>query len=288
MLPARRLTRQRAASRPYHRYGMSAPVIVVYDSGLGGLTVYREVVKLLPGARYVYCADDVCFPYNEMDEAALTTRVLAVMQGVRDRYEPDLVVVACNTASTVALPALRERFDMPIVGTVPAVKPAATASHSKLISVLGTEATVQREYTRALIRDFAADCEVTLVGSTRLASIAEADLRGEKVDDAEIEHEIAACFVQKDVRRTDVVVLGCTHYPLLIERLQRLAPWPVEWFDPAPAIARRVAELLPAAEGAAGDKPAVAVFTSGKPPLEVLRRFGFESEKRPLAVKTRS
>jgi glutamate racemase len=266
--------------------GMATPTVVVFDSGLGGLTVYREVVKLLPGASYVYCADDVCFPYNELDEAALITRVLAVMRAVEQRYNPDLVVVACNTASTVALPALRQRFEVPFVGTVPAVKPAAAASRSKLISVLGTEATVQREYTLGLIRDFAAGCEVTRVGSTRLASIAEADLRGEAVDDGEIEREIADCFVEKDGKRTDVVVLGCTHYPLLLERLQRLARWPVEWLDPAPAIARRVADLLDGveAEASAPGGPPLAVFTSGKPPLAVLRRFGFEAETRPLAV----
>jgi len=271
---------------PYHRYGMSAPTIVVFDSGLGGLTVYREVVKLLAGARYVYVADDVCFPYSELDEAALIERVLAVMKGVKQRYDPDLVVVACNTASTVALPALRQRFEVPFVGTVPAVKPAAAASRSKLISVLGTEATVQREYTLGLIRDFAAGCDVTLVGSTRLASIAEADLRGEPVDDGEVQREIAACFVEKDGKRTDVVVLGCTHYPLLLDRLRRLAPWPVEWLDPAPAIARRVADLLDgrSAEGTTQATPPVAVFTSGEPPLAVLKRFGFEAETLPLDI----
>jgi glutamate racemase len=211
--------------------------------------------------------------------------VLSVIDAVKQRYDPDLVVIACNTASTVALPALRERFEMPFVGTVPAVKPAAVASRSKLISVLGTEATVQREYTHALIRDFAADCDVTLVGSGRLASIAEADLRGETVDDAAIEREIAPCFVEKGGRRTDVVVLGCTHYPLLLERLQRLAPWPVEWLDPAPAIARRVADLIGEFEGASTDTAPLAVFTSGKPPLQVLQRFGLESETRPLALE---
>jgi glutamate racemase len=257
---------------------MNAPTIVIFDSGLGGLTVYREVAALLPDARYVYCADDACFPYGELDEGTLTTRLVAIVEVLKQRFEPDIVVIACNTASTVALPALRERFETPFVGTVPAVKPAATASRSKLISVLGTEATVQREYTHALIRDFASDCEVTLVGSARLASLAEADLRGEAVDDSEIEREIAACFVEKDGRRTDVVVLGCTHYPLLVERLQRLAPWPVEWLDPAPAIARRVADLLDGSHDGEAGVPAVAVFTSGSPPLEVLRRFGFESE----------
>jgi glutamate racemase len=262
---------------------MSTPTVAIFDSGLGGLTVYREVVKLLP-ARYVYCADDVCFPYGDLDEAMLIKRVLAVIESLEQRYKPDLVVVACNTASTVALPALREHFKMPFVGTVPAVKPAATASRSKLISVLGTETTVQREYTRALIRDFAADCDVTLVGSTKLAAIAEAHLRGEAVDEAAISREIEPCFVQKDDARTDVVVLGCTHYPLLLEHLQRLAPWAVEWLDPAPAIARRVADLLGDASGPATDGPPLAVFTSGKPPSEVLQRFGLVPDGRPLVV----
>lgn len=265
---------------------MSEPAIVVYDSGLGGLTVYREVVKLLPGARYVYCADDACFPYSDLDEASLTTRALAVTESIVARYNPDLIVLACNTASTVALPALRQRFTVPFVGTVPAVKPAAAVSRSRLISILGTQATVQREYTRALIRDFADDCRVTLVGSGRLAGIAEADLRGEAVDEDEIRREIAPCFVEEDGRRTDVVVLACTHYPLLLERLQRLAPWHVEWLDPAAAIARRVADLLPSAAGSAGAVTPLAAFTSGKPPIAALRRFGFKLESAALEVKT--
>jgi glutamate racemase len=264
---------------------MSTPNILVYDSGLGGLTVYREVVKLLPWARYVYCADDACFPYSSLDEPTLTARVLAVSESLVTRYSPDLIVLACNTASTVALPHLRDRFTIPFVGTVPAVKPAASMTRSKLISILGTEATVQREYTHALIREFAGDCQVTLVGSARLAGFAEAELRGEAVDDAEIAREIAGCFVEADGRRTDVVILACTHYPLLLERLQRLAPWPVDWLDPAPAIARRVADLLdvPGAEETAGVP--LAVFTSGQPPFKALARFGFEIEQEVLKVE---
>jgi glutamate racemase len=253
---------------------MAAPTVVVFDSGLGGLTVYREVAKLRPDARYVYCADDACFPYSDQDEATLTQRVLEVVGGAIARFEPDLVVVACNTASTVVLPALRTAFDVPFVGTVPAIKPACAMSRSKLVSILGTEATVKREYTQALIRDFAGDCEVTLVGSASLASLAEASLRGEAVDDAAISREIAPCFVEAGGRRTDVVVLACTHYPLLLGRLQRLAPWPVEWLDPAPAIARRVDDLLGPGDSEAAVEPAVAVFTSGKPPVEVLERYG--------------
>ncbi len=257
---------------------MAAPTVVVFDSGLGGLTVYREAVKLRPDARYVYCADDACFPYSDQDETALTARVLEVMGRIITRYRPDLVVVACNTASTVVLPDLRARFDVPFVGTVPAIKPACALSQSRLVSILGTEATVQREYTQALIRDFADDCEVTLAGSASLASIAEASLRGERVDEGAIAREIAPCFVEVSGRRTDVVVLACTHYPLLLDRLQRLAPWPVEWLDPAPAIARRVADLLGAPRDEAPTDAPLAVFTSGDPPRRVLESFGFRTE----------
>jgi glutamate racemase len=256
---------------------MVAPTVVVFDSGLGGLTVYREAVKLRPDARYIYCADDACFPYSDQDEATLTARVLEVMDGIIARFRPNLVVVACNTASTVVLPQLRAQFQVPFVGTVPAIKPACAMSHTRLVSILGTEATVKREYTQALIRDFAGDCDVTLVGSGTLAGIAEASLRGEPVDEGAIAREIAPCFVVTGARRTDVVVLACTHYPLLLERLQRLAPWPVEWLDPAPAIARRVDDLLGPPQGSPAEEAPRAYFTSGEPPVEVLEQFGFRS-----------
>src|SRR5262249_16181800 len=150
-------------------------------------------------------------------------------------------------------------------GTVPAIKPACLASKTKCVSVLGTEATVTREYTKTLIRDFAQGCEITLVGSASLASIAEAALHAEPVDETMLAAEIAPCFVDRGGRRTDTVVLACTHYPLLLDRLKRRAPWPVAWIDPAPAIARRVTELLGPAH-ANGPLNARAVFTSGRTP----------------------
>src|SRR5262245_4420352 len=159
-------------------------------------------------------------------------------------HAPDLVVIACNTASTLVLSQLRAHYKVPFVGTVPAIKPACATSKSKRISVLGTQATVKREYTKALIRDFAKNCDVKLVGAATLAGLAEATLRAEPVDDDAIVAEIAPCFVDGDGRRTDTVVLACTHYPLLLDRLTALAPWPVAWVDPAPAIARRVVDLL--------------------------------------------
>ena len=250
----------------------AAPTILVFDSGLGGLTVFRETVKARPDAHYVYVADDAFFPYAMHAETELVGRVVELMGQLIADHAPDLVVIACNTASTLVLSHLRARYAVPFVGTVPAIKPACAASRSKRVAVLGTVATVKREYTQALIRDFAMDCDVRLVGAARLAAIAEAALRAEPLDDGEIAAEIAPCFVDGDGRRTDTVVLACTHYPLLLDRLAALAPWPVDWIDPAPAIARRVVELL--GPGAACEPPAPArmLFTSGRPPSEPLTR----------------
>ncbi|MBI5128983.1 MAG: glutamate racemase [Rhodopseudomonas palustris] len=242
----------------------SHPTILVFDSGLGGLTVLREVVRARPDARYVYVGDDAFFPYGQRSEDAVIGRVVPLMGELLDAHAPDLVVIACNTASTMTLAPLRARYDVPFVGTVPAIKPACASSKTKRVSVLGTSGTVRLEYTRALIRDFAGGCDVKLVGSVHLASLAEAALGGAEVSDEAIRAEIAPCFVAGDGSRTDTIVLACTHYPLLLDRLVRLAPWPVDWIDPAPAIARRVVTLLGTASGH-GDAPGVAmVFTSGR------------------------
>ena len=248
------------------------PTILVFDSGLGGLTVYREIARVRPDARYVYAADDALFPYGAIEEDRLIARALDLMERLLAAHRPDLVVIACNTASTIVLPSLRARLPVPFVGTVPAIKPACAASKTKRVSVLGTEATVKREYTKALIREFAADCQVTLVGSARLAGLAEAALAGEPVEDDAIAAEIAPCFVD-DGARTDTVVLACTHYPLLGDRFARLAPWPVNFIDPAPAIARRVVELIgPARNGHATAAPEV-VFSSGRTPPSAIRKW---------------
>ncbi len=174
---------------------MSAPAILVFDSGLGGLTVFREIAAARPDARLIYAADDAAFPYGSFPEAELAGRVVSVMADLIAAHRPDLVVIACNTASTLVLPQLRARFSVPFVGTVPAIKPACAASVSKCVSVLGTEATVTREYTRALMREFGNGSDITLVGSAQLAGFAEAELRGEPVADAAIAAEIEPCFV---------------------------------------------------------------------------------------------
>src|SRR5204863_8087876 len=200
----------------------AAPTILVFDSGLGGLTVMREIVKARPDAHYIYVADDAFFPYGHHSEDQIVVRVVPLIGELIATHSPDLVVIACNTASTLVLSHLRSAYKVPFVGTVPAIKPACAQSRTKRVSVLGTKGTVEREYTRALIRDFGQGCEVTLVGSPELASLAEAALSGSEVNDRDISAELAPCFVgnrEDGSAHTDTIVLACTHYPLLMDRL---------------------------------------------------------------------
>jgi glutamate racemase len=244
------------------------PTILVFDTGLGGLTVLREIVKVRPDAQTVYVADDKHFPYGQHGEEWVIARVVPLIGELIAAHMPDLVVIACNTVSTLVMTHLRTAYHVPFVGTVPAIKPACARSITKRVSVLGTKGTVKREYTQTLIRDFGQGCEVTLVGAAQLASLAEAALSGEAVSDRDIAAEIAPCFVadgeDRTTARTDTVVLACTHYPLLMDRLVALAPWPVDWIDPAPAIARRVADLLGRDRGDLDRAGAEMIFTSGR------------------------
>ena len=259
---------------PSHPLDPAAPArpprILVFDSGVGGLTVLSEIDRLRPDADRFYVADDAVFPYGDLTEAALEARVMAVLAPLIDGENPDTVVVACYTASTLVLPPLRARWPgIAFVGTVPAVKPAAAGSLSRRVAVLATPGTVRRDYTRDLVRRFAEGCTVDLVGAPRLAGLAEAALRGETVEDAAVLREIAPAFVDADGRRTDTVVLACTHYPLLVDVFRRVAPWPVTYLDPAPAIARRVDAVLAGrgfASPAAGTplRPGTIAFTSGR------------------------
>ncbi len=256
------------------------PTILLLDSGVGGLTVFREVKAALPGADYIYIADDAGFPYGDKPEDVLIARIVDVVGAAIAAHTPDLVVIACNTASTVALARLRGTFSVPFVGTVPAIKPACAQSKARRIAVLGTKATVSLEYTHALIREFSAGCAVDLVGSSHLAAYAEAELADTPVTDDAILAAIAPCFVDAGGRRTDTVVLACTHYPLLTSRYRKIAPWPADWLDPAPAIARRVVDLLRNRDmPETATTPPRMIFTSGRTPpprlAAALHGFGF-------------
>lgn len=244
---------------------MSERPILVFDSGIGGLTVLRELRVIMPDRRFLYLADDAGFPYGDWEEAALIERICDLIGETIAAHRPQLAVVACNTASTLVLTELRARFEIPFVGTVPAIKPAAERSRSGFVSVLATPGTVRRDYTKGLITDFARHCEVTLVGSRRLATMAEAHIRGERIGFDELEAETSACFVERDGRRTDIVVLACTHYPFLANTLRKIAPWPVDWLDPAEAIARQAAKFLPDIPSSLPEGFDRAIFTAGDP-----------------------
>jgi glutamate racemase len=251
--------------------------ILMFDSGIGGLTVLREARVLMPDRRFVYVADDAAFPYGDWEEGALKARLIALFGELLERWRPEIAVIPCNTASTLALADLRAAYpDTPFVGTVPAIKPAAERTRSGLVAVLATPGTVKRAYTRDLIQSFAAQCHVRLVGSQNLARVAENYIRGVLPLDQAVKAEIDPCFVEMDGKRTDIVVLACTHYPFLANIFRRLAPWPVDWLDPAEAIARRALSLLRPAPAVAsytaqafGSDP--AVFTSGKPDFATAR-----------------
>jgi glutamate racemase len=231
----------------------AVPRILVFDSGSGGLSVARALRSQMPEAELVYAADLAAFPYGKWAEVLLVRRILKVMRELINRVAPDVVVVACNTASTIALNVLREEFRIPFVGTVPAIKPAAAETRSGVVGVLATPGTVKREYTRTLIHTYAFHCKVVLHGAENLADIAEAKLAGHAVDRLMLLEEIKPVFKIRGGKKTDVVVLGCTHYPLVLDELEEVAPWPVRWIDPAPAIARRTGTIL--ADGARAKMP---------------------------------
>lgn len=249
---------------------MSAKPILMFDSGIGGLTVLREARVLMPEHRFVYVADDAAFPYGDWEEPALNERLITLFGELLEKYRPEIAVIPCNTASTLSLANLREAYpDTPFVGTVPAIKPAAERTQSGLVSVLATPGTVKRQYTRDLIGKWARKCHVRLVGSTQLARLAEIYMREGFVDEDAVRSEIEPCFVEKDGKRTDIVVLACTHYPFLVNRMRKTAPWPVDWIDSGEAIARRALSLL--GEPDRHKQPTrrsaslrdIAVFTSG-------------------------
>jgi glutamate racemase len=223
---------------------MRPPRILLFDSGMGGLTVATAVRSQLPEAHLIYAADNAAFPYGAWKEDDLIKRIVHVMGALIDAVRPDIVVIACNTASTIAMIPVRRAYALPFVGTVPAIKPAAAITKSNVIGVLATPGTVAREYTHSLVHTYAFHCKVMLHGAKHLAEIAERKLKGHAPDSRELLAEISPVFQEQRGARTDVVVLGCTHYPLLLEDIKAVAPWEVTYVDPASAIARRTEDVL--------------------------------------------
>lgn len=217
--------------------------ILFFDSGVGGLSVVAPTTELLPRAPIVYAADSAGFPYGTKSEAEIAARVPALLGRLVERYRPRLVVIACNTASTIALPAVRAALDVPVVGTVPAIKPAAAMSESRVIGVLGTEATVRQPYVDDLAARFAGDCTVLRHGSAALVMLAEGALAGVAPSLDAVATELQGLFGQPGGERIDVIVNACTHFPLLEGDMVAVAPAGVRFVDGGPGIARRIAYL---------------------------------------------
>lgn len=252
--------------------------ILLFDSGVGGLSVLAEVRTALPNAPVVYVADNGGFPYGTKTEAEISARVPALLGRLAERYRPRLIVIACNTASTIALAGVRAALDLPIVGTVPAIKPAAEQSRTRVIGVLGTNATVRQPYVDDLSAQFASDCIVLRHGSAELVQLAEASLRGEPTSDSAYADVMAGLFDQDGGDRMDTVVLACTHFPLVADRLAAVSPRPLHFVDGAKGIARRVAYLTRDQDWPDTPTTGIAVFTAPIDPPESLRaslaRFG--------------
>ncbi len=244
--------------------------LLIFDSGIGGLSVLRPIRERLPNAPIVYVADSAGYPYGTKSEGEIAARVPALLGRLAERYDPELIVIACNTASTIALEYVRAALDVPIVGTVPAIKPAAALSTSRVIGVLGTEATVRQPYVDRLAEEFAADCTVLRHGSAELVDLAEAKLRGEEGDPAAFERIMQGLVGQPGGERMDTVVLACTHFPLVEEELGRAAPG-LRFVDGKEGIARRTAWLT--RERAWPDAPpgGRALFTRWTPEIERYR-----------------
>ncbi len=268
-----------------HAIVPARPTALVFDSGVGGLSVYHEVRQLLPDLHYIYAFDNVAFPYGEKSEEFIVERVLEIVTAVARRHPLSIIIIACNTASTVSLPALRERFSCPVVGVVPAIKPAAKLTRNGIVGLLATRATVQRPYTHDLIARFATDCKILMLGSAELVELAEAKLHGEAVPLPLLRKILQPWLKLREP--PDTVVLGCTHFPLLIDELAQVLPDGTRMIDSGSAIARRAQWLIEHAfTSIAEKKPATEIESiaycmelnqQASELLPVLQSYGFKS-----------
>jgi glutamate racemase len=252
----------------------SAPILF-FDSGVGGLSVLGPTLQLLPNAPVVYAADSAGFPYGKRTEAEIASRVPALLGRLVERYRPRLAVIACNTASTIALDHVRSALDLPVVGTVPAIKPAAETSKTRVIGVLGTEATVRQPYVDDLAVKFASDCTIIRHGSPELVELTESKLAGEDVSIEAVRAAAQPMFDAAGGERIDTIVLACTHFPLLQDELSEAFP-NVAYVDGGAGIARRIAYLTRDDAWPTVPSPGLMIFTSAArvPSLGALARFG--------------
>ncbi len=247
------------------------PRILVFDSGVGGLSIAQEIQRKLPHAPLIYASDNAFFPYGTKGEVELISRVDKVLRDILKAYSIDIIVVACNTASTLTLPHIRNHFAQPVVGVVPAIKPAAACSRSQVIGLLATPATIARPYTHALIREHAPHAHVISVGSSELVELAEYKLRGGAVTPLQLGAILQPFFLDPRIAEMDALVLACTHFPLLREEIAAQFLPQVQLIDSGEAIARRVAFLLEAHQYAPQAPEHGAVFTRASRAVDTLR-----------------
>ena len=221
----------------------SAPILL-FDSGVGGLTVLSELRAVLPKAPVIYAADMAGLPYGTKSEPEVAARVSGLLGRMAERYQPRLICIACNTASTIALGMVREVLETPIVGTVPAIKPAAAITRTGTIGLLGTQATVRQRYVDDLEREFASTKKLLRYGANDLVTLGERKLRGEEVSVDEVAKAARGLVLQVGGENLDTVVLACTHFPLLADELQEAFGKDVTFVHGANGIARRIAHLV--------------------------------------------
>jgi glutamate racemase len=246
----------------------SAPILL-FDSGVGGLSVLGAVRAALPDAPIIYAADNGGLPYGLKSEAEVAARVCGLLGRMSERYSPRLICIACNTASTIALGMVRDVLAVPIVGTVPAIKPAAEMTRTGTIGLLGTAATIRQAYVDRLEAEFASDKRLLRFGAGELVGAAEAKLRGQTIDSSVFERAAAGLRDQPGGKVIDTVVLACTHFPLLLDELAAAFGPKVRFVDGAAGIARRIAGLTQG-QAFARAKPDFALFTRADQGLDLL------------------
>lgn len=219
---------------------LTVPHIAVLDSGVGGLSVIHHIRQCLPHVGITFLMDNARFPYGLLEPSYLSRRVLELLQEVCQQYRPTMIVIACNSASTVTLPALRMALDIPVVGVVPAIKPASLLTNSHVMGLLGTPGTVQRDYVNQLADQFAHHCTIIRVGSAKLVMMVEKTMRGIQYDTDDFAAILASFDQHPCSDKLDTIVLGCTHFPLIQTALAHAAPHIAYWIDSGEAIARRV------------------------------------------------
>lgn len=223
--------------------------IVLLDSGIGGFSILKALIDQIPNSHFFYYLDRKNFPYGSKSEAQVKKIVLEASAWLKSEYKPDLFVVACNTASTAVLSELRSELDFPVVGVVPAIKPAAELSKTKNIALLATNGTIQRHYIRELINQHAEGCEIQFFGSEILVAIAEKKIMERHLDLDKLKKEMTPFFSGiVDKNNIDAIVLGCTHFSFLIEELKSLAKRPIAFVDSVEGVTRRIKAVLESLE----------------------------------------